>query len=214
MGGFLFGKDAAGGYDPAQLGVGQPGSIAAAQKIAELGEKGRNILRRSVSGDNSIALFAEGKAAFLVSGPWALPDIKASGMKYAIQPVPGFAGAAPAKPFSGVQAFFVASKGKNKAFAQEFVSTGVNNEAAMTLMYEGAQLPPAMTSVREAVAAANPDLEIIGQASEAGDPMPSLPQMSAVWEPLGKAYAAIIGGADAASTMTGAGEAIAAAIAK
>ena len=214
MGGVLFGKDAAGNYDPAQLGVGQPGSIAAAKKISELGEGGRKILRRSVSGDNSIALFASGKAAFLVSGPWALRDVKAGGIKYAIQPVPGFAGAAPAKPFSGVQAFFVASKAKNKAFAQEFVTAGVNNAKAMTTLFQGTQLPPAMTSVRTSVAAANPDLEVFGRASEAGDPMPSLPQMSAVWEPLGKAYAAIIGGADPVATMQGAGKTIADAIAK
>jgi arabinogalactan oligomer/maltooligosaccharide transport system substrate-binding protein len=92
MGGYLFGTTEDGGYDASDLGVGKPGSIKAAQKIGQLGEEGQKVLRRSISADNSIALFTEGKAAFLVSGPWALGDVRDSGIKYEIQPVPGFAG--------------------------------------------------------------------------------------------------------------------------
>lgn len=213
MGGFLFGKTADGTDDPTQLGIGQPGSIAAAQKISELGETGSGILRRSISTDNTIALFAEGKAAFLVSGPWALRDVKAGGVNYAITPIPGFEGQQPAKPFMGAQAFFVASQGKNKAFAQEFVTNGANTEEAMTTMFELTQLPPSMTAVRQAIAADNPDIEVFAQAAEAGDPMPAIPAMAKVWEPLGKAYAAIIGGSDPTTTMTDTGATIQAAIA-
>ena len=42
--------------------------------------------------------------------------------------------------------------------------------------------------------------------------MPSLPQMAAVWAPLGQAEAAIAGGADPATTMTQAGQTIAGAL--
>lgn len=208
MGGVMFERDAEGSYDPATLGVGQPGSIAAAQKIYELGEAGSGALTRSVSGDNSIALFADGKAPFLLSGPWALADVKASGIPFEIQPVPGFAGQQPAVPFAGVQAFFVASNGQNKAFAQEFIQSGMNNEEAMTAMFEGAGLPPAMTSVRETVSAENPEVGVFADAAEAGDPMPAIPAMQSVFEPLGKAYAAIVGGADPTQTMTDTGATI------
>ncbi len=213
MGGYLFGSQPNGDYDPQDLGVGGPGSLAAAEKIAQLGEKGSGVLRRSISGDNSIALFAGGKAAFLVSGPWALPDIKKSGINYAVEPIPGFAGQQPARPFAGVQGFYVASKAKNAAFAQEFVTRSMNTEDAMTKMYEGAQLPPAMTAVAQSVAASDPNVGVFTQAAEGGAPMPAIPAMAAVWEPLGKAYSAIIGGADPKATMTSAGKTIADAIA-
>ncbi|MBL8930525.1 MAG: maltose ABC transporter substrate-binding protein [Kineosporiaceae bacterium] len=213
MGGYLFGKTSAGDYDPKDLGVGKEGSLAAAKKIAELGEKGSKVLRRSISGDNSIALFASGKAAFLVSGPWALPDIQKAGVKYAISPVPGFAGQKAAKPFSGVQGFYVASKGKNQAFAQEFVANAMNTEASMQAMYDGAKIPPAMNAVADKVGADNPDVKVFVEAAKGGDPMPAIPAMQKVWEPLGKAYSAIIGGADPAATMTATGKTIAAAIA-
>jgi len=214
MGGYLFGVTPEGDHDPNDLGVGSPGSVEAAKKIAELGEKGQGVLRRSVSGDNSIALFTGGDAAFLISGPWALNDIRESGIEYAVQPVPGFAGEEPAEPFMGAQAFMVASNGQNKAFAQEFVSTGVNNEEAMTQLYEGTKLPPSMTSVQEAIGGDDPDIALFAEAANQAQPMPAIPAMAAVWEPLGKAYSAIVGGADPEKTMKDTGRTIAEAIGK
>lgn len=204
MGGYLFGQDADGAYLPEDIGVGKPGSIAAAKKISELAKA--KVLRTSVSGDNSIALFTGGKAAFLISGPWALGDIQKAGMKYAIQPIPGFAGKEPAAPFMGAQAFMVASGAQNKAFAQEFITNGVNTEDAMKTLFDLAKLPPAMTSVQEQVK--DEDTALFAEAANRADPMPAIPEMSAVWEPLGKAYAAIVAGADPAKTMSDAGKTI------
>ncbi len=210
-GGYLFGQNEDGTYNADDLGVGQPGSIQAAEKISELGESGENVLRRSVSGDNSIALFTDGNAACLISGPWALADVRDSGVPYSMQPIPGFEGMDPAVPFMGAQAFFVASNGLNKAFAQEFVSSGVNNEEAMTTLYEVAQLPPAMLAVRDAVT--DEDTLTVGEAADNGAPMPAIPAMADVWVPLGQAYSAIVGGADPEESITQAGDTIAAAIA-
>jgi arabinogalactan oligomer/maltooligosaccharide transport system substrate-binding protein len=201
MGGYLFGTTSSGDYDPKDLGLDKPGALAAAEKISALGEKGENVLRRSISGDNSIALFGTGKAAYLISGPWALNDVKKGGVKYAISPVPGFKGEKAAAPFAGVQGFYVASKAKNAAFAQEFVTNAANTDEAMQVMYDKAQLPPALKSVQAKAVAADPNVEVFLKAAEAADPMPAIPAMQAVWEPLGKAYAAIIGGADPDSTM-------------
>jgi arabinogalactan oligomer/maltooligosaccharide transport system substrate-binding protein len=211
-GGYVFGQEADGGYNPADLGIGQPGSVTAAQKIFDLGEAGQKVLSKSVSGDNSIALFAAGKSPFLLSGPWALTTLNDSDINFAIQPVPGFAGAAPARPFTGVQAFFVASQGQNKAFAQEFVTSTMNTEEAMQTMFDMANLPPAMTSLQQSAGASDPNLAAFLEAANTGDPMPNIPQMAAVFEPLGKAYAAIIGGADPATTMQQTGDTIRSAI--
>lgn len=213
-GGYVFGGNAADGYETSDLGIGQPGSVQAAQKIGELGEGGRGILRRSISEDNSIALFAAGKAAFLVSGPWALRDIEASGVPFDVSPMPGFADGGPAVPFSGVQAFFVASQGANKAFAQEFVANALNTEEAMKTMYDGANIPPSRTSLQESEAASDPRLGRFVEAALAGSPMPANPAMASVFEPLGQADAAIVGGADPAQTMQSAGQTISDAIAQ
>jgi len=214
-GGYIFGTNPDGSYNVNDLGIGTPASITAADKIFSLGEAGSNVLRRSIDGTNSIALFAEGNAACMISGPWALNDVR-TGLGedgYTIQPIPGFAGMAPAAPFLGAQAFYVASNGQNKAFAQEFVNNFVNTEEQMTTLYELANLPPTMLSVREAVAAGNPDTATFAAAADGAAPMPSIPGMDQVWTPLGQAWSAIVGGADPATTMTQTGQTISSAIA-
>ena len=208
MGGYLFGMTPEGDYDPTDLGLDSPGAIAAGEKISQLAKQ--KVLRPSISGDNSIALFTGGKAAFLVSGPWALADVKSSGVKYAIQPIPGFAGEEPAEPFMGAQSFMVASGGQNAAFAQEFVTVGANTEEAMTTMYENASLPPSMTAVQEGLD--DPDVALFAEAANAAAPIPAIPEMAAVFEPLNKAYAAIVGGAPPARTMENAQQTISEAI--
>ncbi len=211
-GGYVFGRDAEGNYDPTDLGLNKPESIAAAQKIASLGETGANTIRRSISGDNYLSLFTEGRAGCMVSGPWALPDVKkALGENYSIQPVPGFAGMQPAQPFMGSQGFMVASNGKNKTFAQEFVTNGVNSEESMTQLFELSNQPPAMVSVREGIT--DEDVLALATAADQGAPMPAIPAMAEVFAPLGQAWSAIIGGADPTETMNQTHETIAQAIA-
>lgn len=209
LGGYIFKYDPDTGYDASDVGIGKEGSIAAAKKISELAKA--KVLRTSISGDNSIALFTSGKAAYLVSGPWALADVKKAGFEYAIQPLPGFQGAEPAAPFMGAQAFMVAANGANKDIAQEFVNNGVNSEEAMQTLFEETQLPPAMTAVQDSVDDA--DIKVFTDAANAGAPMPAIPAMAAVWEPLGKAYSAIVSGKDPTATIESAGNTINKAIA-
>jgi arabinogalactan oligomer/maltooligosaccharide transport system substrate-binding protein len=209
FGGYIFSYDDATGYDASDVGIGKEGSVKAAQEISKLAQA--KVLRTSISGDNSIALFTSGKAAYLISGPWALADVKKAGFDYAIQPVPGFAGQEAASPFMGAQAFMVAAHGKNKDIAQEFVNNGVNSEEAMMTLYEGTQLPPAMTAVQDQVE--DPDLAVFTEAANGAAPMPAIPAMASVWEPLGKAYSAIVSGKDPVSTIKSAGDTINKAIA-
>ena len=207
MGGYLFGTKVDGSYDPADMGVGKPGSLKAAEKVAQLGKQ--KVLRTSISGDNSISLFTSGKAAFLVSGPWALADVKKSGVKYDVQPIPGFAGEKPAAPFMGAQEVMIAQHAKNEAFAQEFVGNFLNTPEQMKTVYELSQEPPSMLSLQKSV---DKDAAVFAQAANVAQPMPAIPEMQSVWEPLGKAYAAIVRGAEPRSTMSKAGQTIAAAI--
>jgi arabinogalactan oligomer / maltooligosaccharide transport system substrate-binding protein len=211
-GGYLFGTTASGDYDPKDLGVGKPESIAAFKKIATLGEKGSGALKRSITSDNSIATFTGRKCAYLVSGPWAITDVKKAGIKYDISPVPGFAGGKPATPFLGVQAFYVAAKGRNKALAQEFVTNYVTTPELAVALYRAEPRPPALTEAFDQVKAADPDLQKFLDAGKNAVPLPAIPEMAAIWDPFGKAEAAVVGGADPTKTVNAAAKTIAAQI--
>jgi arabinogalactan oligomer/maltooligosaccharide transport system substrate-binding protein len=207
-GGYLFGTTASGDYDPKDLGVGKPGSIAAFKKIATLGEKGDGALKRSITSDNSIATFTGKKCAYLISGPRAVTELKKAGLKYDITPVPGFAGGKPATPFLGVQTFYVAAKGKNKALAQEFVTTYVTTPDLAVALYQAEPRPPALTAAFDQVKATDPDLQKFVDAGKNAVPLPAVPEMAAIWDPFGKAEAAVVGGADPTTTVTAAGRTI------
>ena len=209
-GGYLFGKDSEGGLDPNDLGVGEEGSLAAADKIAELSEQG--VLKNSITGDNSISLFTEGKAAYLISGPWALADVREADFEFTLSPVPGFEGMEDAAPFAGVNSFYVASNAANAGFAQQFMTDVASSPDVAKAMYEANPLPPVNLELREEIASSDEHVMIFAEAAEAADPMPAIPAMAAIWGPLGIAQANIVGGADPHSTMEGAGEEIAAAI--
>ena len=190
-GGYLFGKDANGDYLAGDLGVGGEGSIAAAKKIGALGADG--VLRNSITGDNAISLFTGGKAPYLVSGPWALGDIKKAGINYTITKIPGFGdieGSA-ATPFAET---LVADVAKDSSFAEA--------------MFPLNELPPAQKDLVDKLKSSNPDMVTISEFAAAADPMPAIPAMSAVWQPLGLAQANIVKGADPEQTMRSAGEEI------
>ncbi|MFJ2032107.1 extracellular solute-binding protein [Streptosporangium sp. NPDC087985] len=207
-GGALFGTTDAGDPDPKQVLVGSEGSVAAFGKLKDLGEKGDGALKTSLTNENSIPNFAAGKCAFLISGPWAMADVKKSGLSYDITAVPGFEGGKPATPFVGVQSFFVASKGSSKALAQEFVSNYVTNPDVAKALYEADPRPPALTAALEAVEAADPDAGKFMDAGKIGFPMPAIPEMSAIWGPFGIAETAVVKGGDPAKAAAAAQKAI------
>ena len=94
------------------------------------------------------------KTAFLISGPWPFADIKKAKLQYDISPVPAFDGGKPARPFVGVEAFYVASKGKNKPLAQEFVTNYWSTPEVDLALYKASptarRSPPRWTRSRRA----------------------------------------------------------------
>ena len=211
-GGYLFGKNPDGSYNSKDLGIGKEGSIRAAEKIGQLGKQG--VLRKSVTAANHISLFTDAKAPYLISGPWALADIKKAGIDYQLTRIPGFGDieGSQARPFAGVNCFYVASNGKNKAFAETFVADAAKDMTFAASMFPSNELPPAQKDLAEKLRAEQPDMVTFADMSAQADPMPAIPAMSSVWEPFGRAQANIVAGAAPASTMAGVGETIRASI--
>lgn len=208
-GGHLFGTKPNGDPDPADLGVGTPASVAAFEKIAELGEKGAGALKRSFTSDNSAAMFAEGKTAFMVSGPWRLADVRTAGVKYDVTPVPPFKGGGPARSFVGVQAFFVASKGRNKALAQEFVTNTLASDEVAKALFDTEPRMPALKTALQYASAKDPDVAKFEAAAEDGVPLPAIPQMVAVWQPFNALIHSVVKGDPVEPAVKAAGKAIA-----
>jgi arabinogalactan oligomer / maltooligosaccharide transport system substrate-binding protein len=207
-GGYLFGRTAGGDYDPKDLGLAKPEAARAFEKIHDLGEKGDGALKRSIAAENVTSLFTGKKTAFLLSGPWQIPDLQKSGVRYAISPIPGFQGGKEAWPFVGVQAMYVASKGRFKSLAQEFATNYFVQPQVAVALYKADRRPPPLKAAFAEVSKTDPAMARILEAGKDGDIMPAIPSMATVWDPLGKAQAATVGGAPPDATVAAAAKAI------
>ncbi|MCL2593989.1 MAG: extracellular solute-binding protein [Promicromonosporaceae bacterium] len=205
-GGYIFGKNPDGSLNAADIGVDSDGGLAAAELIGALGTDG--VLRTSIDWTNSIPLFAEGQCAYLISGPWAITPIIEGGIDYTISVIPGFAAGGQARSFATVNNFYVAANGINQAFAQQFVADILVSSDVVLGMFVSNQMPPAQISLMTQIEADFSDMAKFGELSAAADPMPAIPEMSAVWGPLGQSYAAVVDGADPAETFRAAAAAI------
>jgi arabinogalactan oligomer/maltooligosaccharide transport system substrate-binding protein len=92
--------------------------------------------------------------------------------------------------------------------AQEFVANYLTAVELVVALYEAEPRPPALTAALAQVQSDDPDLAKFIAAAENGVPMPSIPEMAAIWGPFGTAEAAIIGGAEVDEALDAAAEAI------
>ncbi len=192
FGSSIFATAPSGGYDPTKLVIGDQQGLAFAKWLSKEGKA--KVLNTNVTYDIATGEFAKGKVPYIITGPWALSGFDDGGVKYSIEEIPS-PGPDPAVPFVGVQGAMVSKYSKNALVANDFVVNCIGSEGAQQTLYEAGQRPSAMTSVFEA-SKTNPVIAGFGAVGAAGQPLPNIPAMDAVWGEWGKTEAAIIKGGD------------------
>lgn len=185
FGGYVFGRDADGNYNPEDVGLDSPGGIAAAKEIESMINTG--LLRADVNYEIMMSLFSDGKSAMFMTGPWALPGVRASGVNYGVARIPTMEQTP--RPFVGVQGFMVSAFGKNQLLASTFLNEYIATDEAMQALYDAVPNAPAWLPLQATIT--DPDIAVFAQSAADGDPMPAIPQMSAVWEAWSKALTLI-----------------------
>lgn len=185
FGGYVFGRDANGSYDPSNVGIDSEGSIAAATWVDNMVKEGQ--MAAGIDYSTMHSMFENGQVAMIISGPWALTEIRDSGVHYAISNIPS--GTTAGTPFLGVQGFMISSFSKDPLLAQTFLLEFIATEETMQAMYDANPRPSAYLPVREATEDA--DMIAFGEAGTNAVPMPAIPAMSAVWTAWGNAEALV-----------------------
>jgi arabinogalactan oligomer/maltooligosaccharide transport system substrate-binding protein len=209
FGGYIFGQNPDGTYNPDDLGIDSEGGLATGSFLQEQAAAG--LLNADVTYDVMIESFGSGNAPFAITGPWALTQaengFQATGVPYAVSAIPAREGAEPPAPFVGVQGLMVSSFSEQKDLATSFVLDYMSQEASQLAMFEAGGRPPALTSAYEQVAS-DPDIAGFGEAAANGIPLPAIPEMSAVWSTLGLAEVNTLRGGDGPAEFTAAAEEI------
>jgi len=172
FGGYIFGKDANGNWNPEDLGVDSAGMIEGVKWLADGVAAGD--LPADWDWANNHALFETGKAPFIMAGPWALGRLRESGVPYAIANFPGGG-----YPFAGTQGFFINAQSENVLLAQAFLNEFVATEDTMLKLYEVGQRPPAYLPALAKVD--DTDLVAMAEAGVNANMMPAIPAMGSVW---------------------------------
>lgn len=182
FGGYIFGLTDA-GYDPEDVGIDSEGSIAAAEWLDSMYKDGLLVPGSAIDYDLMHAAFTSGEAAMMITGPWALPTIRESGIPYVVTNLPSEA--KEAQPFLGVQGLMISAFSDDVLLAQTFLQEFVATEETMQAIFDADPRPSAFLPVRDAIT--DEDIAAFAEAGASGLPMPAIPEMSAVWTSWGNA---------------------------
>ena len=204
QGGYVFGLDENGDYNPEDVGVGSEGMIKFGEMALQWKEDG--ILSDNLDNTTAKSMFLNGDVAFFMNGPWEINNLKESGLNFGIAKFPdgGY-------PFMGVQGFAVNAMSENILLAQAFLTEFVATEDAMMALYEADPRAIAYTPAAEKID--DPYLQGIAEAGENAVAMPAIPEMGKVWGDWGNALTFVFDGSKTPEeAYTFAQEAIVAAI--
>lgn len=193
-GGYVFGRDAEGGYNVEDIGLANEGAVKGGQLIQSWFTDG--LIPTGITGDVMNGLFREGKVGAVVTGPWSIPDYSADlGDKLKVTTLPTIDGKN-LNSFSGVKGWFVSEYSENKYWATD-LALFITNAASGEHYFSVAGEIPARTDVTIEDELRN---GILAQA-EFAEPMPNVPEMSQVWDPMANALQFISTGEDVAEVL-------------
>jgi len=193
-GGYIFGKDAEGNFNPQDVGLDSEGFIAAGEFIQQVVNDGLVPSTADEASGNS--LFENGRLAFQINGPWKLPDYSGAGVNFAVDPLP----AGPGAPCLGAQGFVVNGQSDNQLLAETFLTELVATDEVMDAFQEADPRVPAWLPTLEKID--DPYLAAFGEITPYAQPMPNIPEMGAVWSSWGDAIQLIMNGEDVTESLT------------
>lgn len=195
-GGYIFGRDADGNYNPEDIGLNNEGAIEGAQYIQKfykeklfpsgiIGEQGINVLE---------SLFTEGKAAAIISGPWNIEPFTKAGVNYGVTKLPELSNGKNMSAFVGVKSYNVSGYSKNAELAEKLVAFLANEENSKK-RYELTQEVPAVEALADdPVVTESEAAQAVAEQSQFSELMPNIPQMNEVWTPADAALQTIATG--------------------
>jgi len=172
-----------------ELALGGENGVAFAEFLAAEGEAGT--LSTSITYDIAVEAFANGESPYILGGPWMLGSF--GDIDVAIDPVPS-AGGQDARPFTGVQGFYLNARSENQLLATDFLVNYMATVEAQVALYEAGDRTPALIEAADQVSS-NPIAAGFRAVGADAVPMPSIPEMGSVWSFWGVTEAGIISGA-------------------
>ncbi|WP_416149002.1 extracellular solute-binding protein [Salipaludibacillus sp. HK11] len=177
-GGYVFNQDAEGNYDPEDIGLANEGSVEAYAEVQSLFDRG--LLPRSITEDVLNGLFTEGNVGAVLSGPWYLASFtEALGDDLGVAPLPTLSNGEDPTPFAGVKGWLLSDYSENKYWASQLALHLTSADSQSYYFAETGEIPARPDSDVD-----NPLAEGFLEQSQTATPMPNIPEMGQVWDPM------------------------------
>ena len=181
-------RDTAGGF--AMLGKPAEDSLLEVKNLINSG-----VVPEEASSDLVKTLFASGKAASVMDGPWLAADLK-SDLDYKVAPLPVILGVGQMRPYLTVDAAFMTPEGAKMADARALVRFFGSDMSATARAETGKQVV-ATKSYWEHATAKGHDADVLRAFHDAAKdaiPIPVSTAMNPVWDPVKNALRKVIRG--------------------
>lgn len=195
-GGYIFGTDDSGAFDPTDIGLNNEGAIEGAEYIQKFYQEG--LFPAGIIGEQGInvleSLFTEGKAAAIISGPWNIEPFTSAGVNYGVAKLPALSNGDNMSSFVGVKSYNVSSYSKNPELAEEFVEFITNEENSRTRFEVTQEVPAVASLANDPVVAESESAKAVAEQSQFSELTPNIPEMNEVWTPTDAALQTIATG--------------------
>lgn len=191
-GGYVFGMNEDGGLNVDDIGLDNEGAIKGMHLIREFRASG--LMPEGSTYDVAMGLFTGGDLAVTLTGPWEFDNFNKTGVNYGIAPLPKLDNGVYPKQFVGVKGYYISNFSNNKEEALKFLLWLTSKENNFR-QYEMTAIIPAREDVTAMPEFANNEnFKAFATQAERGVPMPNIPEMSQVWEPMNNALTFVANG--------------------
>ncbi len=190
-GGYVFGRDASGNYDPAKVGVNSPGALKGAELLAKLIQTG--VMPKGSGYAEMESGVNKGEVAMMISGPWAWDNLRKSKIDFGVAPIPDVNGK-PSKPFVGVLGCMISAPSQQKDVAKEFLENHVMKLEGLKTINADVPLGTPANKAFFAELSSNENIKATMENARRGEPMPNIPEMGKFWSSMASALENITNG--------------------
>ncbi|MFD1446244.1 sugar ABC transporter substrate-binding protein [Oceanobacillus profundus] len=188
-GAYVFANDA-GNYDIADIGLANEGSIEGGNLVQSWFDNG--YIPQDLTPDIMNGLFQEGKVSSVINGPWMVRDYsEALGDDLAAAPLPILDNGENPKSFVGVKSYMLSYYSENKEWAEDLMAYITNFDNSMTYYDVAGEIPARDDAMEDSIIADDPIFSAFAEQTTYGEPMPSVPAMQQVWDPINNALSFI-----------------------
>lgn len=191
-GGYVFGKDKAGDYDPQQVGVNTPGAVKAGEVLKALVDE--KVMPKGARYAEMEAGFARGTVAMMVSGPWAWDNAKKAKINFGVAPIPSVVAGQPSQSFVGVLGCMVSAPSKLKDVAREFLENHLLRPEQLKVVNADVPLGVPANKAFYAELSTDPNIRATMENARLGRPVPNIPEVGRFWTAMDAALEAITNG--------------------